>query len=167
MTHDDQPIALIMSGIVSDLYEMISDGMSSEKSKKAKEMVETAINKLASAAAQKEQLLTEAREKNEMLETKVNSLQEDLKSTKRYALSTQIEMIKGNVMIRTAKNIKEVGEHVCSLIGKAGVPKPSPSSFFIQQISTDSPKDKTPKKLAKAKSLLLSKICTRFTLEVR
>ena len=149
MVHADQPIGQIMSSIVTGLFEMISEDMGSEKNKKARDMVETAVKQLSNLAAEKEQLLVEAREKNEVLETKVNTLEKDLESAKRYALSTQIEMIKGNVMIRTAKNTKEVAEHVCTLIGRGGGPKPSPTSFYTQQISTDSPKDKTPKKLAK------------------
>ena len=78
-----------------------------------------------------------------------------LNTYKRYALTTQIDMVKGNVMIRTAKSPKDVSEYICSTVAKSRAQKPSPASFFIQQMSTEAQnRDKTPKKASMGDKVL-------------
>ena len=144
------PIEIIMAETIVGLWELVRGEIDSEKSGTAADMVDKAVAALTKIGAEKEQELIDAQVKNKELVDKVSSLEQKLNSYKRYALTTQIEMVKGNIMIRTTKGPKDVSEYICSTVAKSGALKPSPASFFIQQMSTDTPnKDKTPKKGAK------------------
>ena len=140
----------LMSETVKQLFALIKDDLDEKKSKLAETLIDGTVQSLTKIASDKEQQLIESRVKNKVLEDKVSSLEKEVSSYKRYALSTQIEMIKGNVMIRTTKGPKDVADFVCKMVEKSGATKPSGNSFFIQQISTDIPnKDKSPTKPAK------------------
>ena len=150
MAPEHRPLENIMSEIIKNLFSLIKDNLDEDKTKIAESLMNSAVTQLTKIASDKEQQLIEVLEKNDKLEAKVSSLEKDVSSYKRYALSTQVEMIKGNVMIRTTKGPKDVADFVCSMVAKSGAPKPSTTSFFIQQINTDTPnKDKSPKKPAK------------------
>ena len=149
------PIEKLMAQTIVDLWDLVRGDFDSEKSEKATKMVEEAVAALTRIGAEKEKELIDAQVKNKALCDKVSSLEHQLNTYKRYALTTQIDMIKGNVMIRTTKSPKDVSEYICSTVAKSGAQKPSPASFFIQQMSTEAQnRDKTPKKGSKGDKTL-------------
>ena len=134
----------IMVYVVKELFKIVSE-IDSEKGKAAEAVVNPAIEKLNMMAMEKEKEATEAR----MLAIKVNSLEDEVAYLKRCALSSQVELIKGNVMVRSSKTQNDVSDYICKTIAKSGASKPPSTSFFIQQIGSDtSKKDKSPKKVA-------------------
>ena len=88
-----------------------------------------------------------------LADQKISKLHDKLSQQQRYICSTQIDMVRGNVMIRTTKSPKDVSDFISTTIAKSGAPKPSPYSFYIQQIRTEqTDKDnKSPKKGKKDK----------------
>ena len=138
----------IMVHVVAELFKIVSE-IDSEKGKAAEAVVNPAIEKLNMMAMEKEKEATEARNEASKLAIKVSSLEDEVASLKRCALSSQVELIKGNVMVRSSKTQNDVSDYICKTIAKSGASKPPSTSFFIQQIGSDtSKKDKSPKKVA-------------------
>ena len=150
MAPDYQQIETMYANSLSDIFATVCDDIDSDKLKAVKSLMDKTVSSLCSMAADRDRQLFEALEKNKELDTKVGSLIREVNTYKRYALSTQVDMIKGNIMIRTSKSAKDAADYICSIVGKSGAPKPANTSFFIQQISTDtSARDKSPKKSGK------------------
>ena len=85
-----------MVHVVIELFKSVPE-INSEKGKAAEAVVNPAIEKLNMMAMEKEKEATEAR----ILAIKVSSLEDEVASLKSCALSSQVELIKGNVMVRT------------------------------------------------------------------
>ena len=150
MATDYQQIEILFANSLSDIFATVCDDIDSDKLKTVRSLIDKTVSSLCSIAADRDRQLAEALEKNKELDTKVGSLTREVNTYKRYALSTQVDMIKGNIMIRTSKSAKDAADYICSIVGKSGAPKPANTSFFIQQISTDtSARDKSPKKSGK------------------
>ena len=64
---------------------------------------------------------------------------------KSLAVTSQLESVKGNVMVSTDKSMAEVSEFIIDTIAKSGAPRPSPAALYIQQMNSDS--KKTPESL--------------------
>ena len=137
-----------LMNVIKSLCEVVCD-IDKEKGKHLQAAVQNAFDTLSKAAIDKQNELIGSQKRNGELEEKVDSLEQEVSSLKRYVFSTQVEMVRGNVIIRTSKTAKDVSDYVCSTVAKSGATKPSTASFFIQQISAETPskdKDKSPKK---------------------
>ena len=150
MIPDYEQIEIITANAISDVFALVCKGIDSDRQDQAKALLDRTVSNLCKIAADRDKQLLEAMEKNKDLEDKVGAMRIELNTYKKQALSTQVEMIKGNILVRTTKSVKDATDYICSTVAKSGAPKPPNTSFFIQQISTDTPnKDKSPKKGAK------------------
>ena len=78
------------------------------------------------------------------LQSRVVSLENQLKSAKKESYNSQIVSTKDNILVRTTKDAKAVCEFVAQTVAKAGSSKPPASAFTANLISTSSDQAKPP-----------------------
>ena len=147
MAPEYQQIESLVADAISKIYASVSSKIESDEANNLKATLDAVVSNLMAIATTKDQQYQAEAEKCKNLGLEISSLKMELKNCKRYALSSQIEMTKGNVMIRTSKAAKDVAEYICNVVAKSGAPKPASSAFLVQQINTDNnTKTKSPKK---------------------
>ena len=113
--------------------------------KVVKTLLGGALQMIDSAAEQYQEEIKSFKEENEELKNKVDALNDQVSNFKSLAVTSQLESVKGNVMVSTDKSMAEVSEFIIDTIAKSGAPRPSPAALYIQQMNSDS--KKTPESL--------------------
>lgn len=150
MAPEYQQIESLVADAISKIFASVSSKIESDEANNLKGTLDTVVSSLMAIVTMRDQQYLAEAEKNKNPGLEISSLKVELKNCKRYALSSQIDMIKGNVMIRTSKTAKDVAEYICNVVGKSGAPKPASSAFLVQQINTDNlTKTKSPKRASK------------------
>jgi outer membrane murein-binding lipoprotein Lpp len=130
---------------ISSLHEVASrfNEKDSDVARVFTALMEGTVKTLEAAELRYEEKVKQVQDENQDLKQKVDSLENKVKNFKDHAITAQLEHVRGNVMVRTDKTAADVSDFIIETIAKSGAPKPSPSSFFIQQMNSDTPK--TPK----------------------
>ena len=113
--------------------------------KVVKTLLGGALQMIDSAAEEYQEEIRSFKEENEELKNKVDVLNDQVTNFKSLAVTSQLESVKGNVMVSTDKSMAEVSEFIIDTIAKSGAPRPSPAALYIQQMNSDS--KKTPESL--------------------
>ena len=113
--------------------------------KVVKTLLGGALQMIDSAAEEYQEEIRSFKEENEELKNKVDVLNDQVANFKSLAVTSQLESVKGNVMVSTDKSMAEVSEFIIDTIAKSGAPRPSPAALYIQQMNSDS--KKTPESL--------------------
>ena len=113
--------------------------------KVVKTLLGGALQMIDSAAEEYQEEIRSFKEENEELKNKVDALNDQVSNFKSLAVTSQLESVKGNVMVSTDKSMAEVSEFIIDTIAKSGAPRPSPAALYIQQMNSDS--KKTPESL--------------------
>ena len=130
---------------ISSLHEVASsfNEKDSDVARVFTALMEGTVKTLEAAELRYEEKVKQVQDENQDLKQKVDSLENKVKNFKDHAITAQLEHVRGNVMVRTDKTAADVSDFIIETIAKSGAPKPSPSSFSIQQMNSDTPK--TPK----------------------